>query len=134
VEIEERDGPNLFLFAEVETDGGRDILRAAEMTGTPLLRRLYLEHASTSSTTATCSVRVGPRFSGRTPLDSRRYSMGARRSRFRTTCASRKNLTPTSMTGRSRTLSAIFVRSRVPRAGQEPRQTLSSRCSSAILI
>lgn len=35
----------LFTFAEVETDGGRDILRAAEMTPDPLLRRLYLEHA-----------------------------------------------------------------------------------------
>src|SRR3954467_5138325 len=32
-------------FAEVETDGGRDILRAAELTPDPLLRRLYLEHA-----------------------------------------------------------------------------------------
>jgi rubrerythrin len=35
----------LLLFAEVETDGGRDILRAAEVTPDPLLRRLYLEHA-----------------------------------------------------------------------------------------
>src|ERR1700704_948373 len=35
----------LLTFAEVETDGGRDILRAAEMTPDPLLRRLYLEHA-----------------------------------------------------------------------------------------
>jgi len=35
----------LLLFAEVETDGGRDILRAAELTPDPLLRRLYLEHA-----------------------------------------------------------------------------------------
>jgi hypothetical protein len=35
----------LLLFAEVETDGGRDILRAAEVTADPLLRRLYLEHA-----------------------------------------------------------------------------------------
>ena len=33
----------LLTFAEVETDGGRDILRAAEMTPDPLLRRLYLE-------------------------------------------------------------------------------------------
>jgi hypothetical protein len=32
-------------FAEVETDGGRDILRAAEVTPDPLLRRLYIEHA-----------------------------------------------------------------------------------------
>jgi hypothetical protein len=35
----------LALFGEVETDGGRDILRAAEVTPDPLLRRLYLEHA-----------------------------------------------------------------------------------------
>jgi len=35
----------LSTFAEVETDGGRDILRAAELTPDPLLRRLYLEHA-----------------------------------------------------------------------------------------
>jgi hypothetical protein len=35
----------LLLFGEVETDGGRDILRAAEITPDPLLRRLYLEHA-----------------------------------------------------------------------------------------
>src|SRR5262252_7789286 len=34
----------LLAFAEVETDGGRDILRAAELTPDPLLRRLYLEH------------------------------------------------------------------------------------------
>src|SRR3954468_20609965 len=35
----------LLMFAEVETDGGRDILRAAGVTPDPLLRRLYLEHA-----------------------------------------------------------------------------------------
>ena len=35
----------LIAFAEVEGDGGRDILRAAEVTSDPLLRRLYLEHA-----------------------------------------------------------------------------------------
>jgi bacterioferritin (cytochrome b1) len=35
----------LLSFAEVETDGGRDILRAAEVTTDPLLRRLYLAHA-----------------------------------------------------------------------------------------
>jgi hypothetical protein len=35
----------LFRFSETETDGGRDILRAAEFTSDPLLRRLYLEHA-----------------------------------------------------------------------------------------
>ena len=35
----------LIAFAEVEGDGGRDILRAAEVTPDPLLRRLYLAHA-----------------------------------------------------------------------------------------
>jgi hypothetical protein len=35
----------LLAFAEVETDGGRDILRASELTPDPLLRRLYLAHA-----------------------------------------------------------------------------------------
>src|SRR5881628_1911555 len=35
----------LLAFAEVEGDGGRDILRAAELTPDPLLRRLYLAHA-----------------------------------------------------------------------------------------
>jgi hypothetical protein len=35
----------LLAFSEVETDGGRDILRASELTRDPLLRRLYLEHA-----------------------------------------------------------------------------------------
>ncbi|MFL6246881.1 MAG: ferritin-like domain-containing protein [Thermoanaerobaculia bacterium] len=32
-------------FGETEIDGGRDILRAAELTPDPLLRRLYLLHA-----------------------------------------------------------------------------------------
>ena len=35
----------LIRFGETETDGGRDILRAAEVTADPLLRRLYLVHA-----------------------------------------------------------------------------------------
>jgi hypothetical protein len=35
----------LIAFGEVEGDGGRDILRAAELTSDPLLRRLYLAHA-----------------------------------------------------------------------------------------
>src|SRR5438128_3841827 len=36
----------LLRFSETETDGGRDLLRAAELTSDPLLRRLYLLHAS----------------------------------------------------------------------------------------
>src|SRR5215467_8448255 len=35
----------LLAFAKVEGDGGRDIIRAAEVTPDPLLRRLYLAHA-----------------------------------------------------------------------------------------
>lgn len=41
----ERRVQKLLRFGETETDGGRDILRAAEATSDPLLRRLYLEHA-----------------------------------------------------------------------------------------
>ncbi len=36
----------LLRFAETEADGGRDLSRAAELTHDPLLRRLYLRHAS----------------------------------------------------------------------------------------
>jgi hypothetical protein len=36
----------LLRFSETETDGGRDLLRAAELTSDPLLRRLYLLHAT----------------------------------------------------------------------------------------
>jgi ferritin-like protein len=36
----------LLRFGETETDGGRDLLRAAELTSDPLLRRLYLVHAT----------------------------------------------------------------------------------------
>lgn len=35
----------LLRFAETEAEGGRDIARAAELTGDALLRRLYLRHA-----------------------------------------------------------------------------------------
>src|ERR1051326_4376203 len=35
----------LLAFAQTEEDGGRDLLRAAELTCDPLLRRLYLKHA-----------------------------------------------------------------------------------------
>ena len=35
----------LLRFGETEIDGGRDILRAAELTGDPRLRRLYMLHA-----------------------------------------------------------------------------------------
>src|SRR6267143_790108 len=36
----------LLRFGETETDGGRDLLRAAEVTSDPVLRRLYLVHAT----------------------------------------------------------------------------------------
>jgi hypothetical protein len=35
----------LLRFAEIEADGGRDLARAAELTGDPRLRRLYFRHA-----------------------------------------------------------------------------------------
>ena len=37
-----RRGLRLLRFAEVEADGGRDLVRAAELTADPRLRRLYL--------------------------------------------------------------------------------------------
>jgi rubrerythrin len=40
-----RRAQNLLRFAEVEADGGRDLVRAAEVTADPLLRRLFLKHA-----------------------------------------------------------------------------------------
>lgn len=40
-----RRGLRLLRFAEVEADGGRDLVRAAELTGDPRLRKLYLRHA-----------------------------------------------------------------------------------------
>jgi hypothetical protein len=43
---ESRRVQKLIRFGETETDGGRDLLRAAEVTGDPLLRRLYLVHAT----------------------------------------------------------------------------------------
>jgi hypothetical protein len=41
----QRRAQKLRRFGATETDGGRDILRAAEETPDPLLRRLYLVHA-----------------------------------------------------------------------------------------
>jgi rubrerythrin len=37
---------NLLRFAETEADGGRDLIRAAELTHDPILRRLLIRHAS----------------------------------------------------------------------------------------
>lgn len=36
---------NLLRFAEIEADGGRDLVRAAEKTRDPILRRLFIFHA-----------------------------------------------------------------------------------------
>ena len=41
----QRRARTLLRFAEVEADGGRDLVRAAEVTRDPLLRRLFLKHA-----------------------------------------------------------------------------------------
>lgn len=43
---DERRVQKLLRFSDTETDGGRDLLRAAELTSDPLLRRLYLVHAA----------------------------------------------------------------------------------------
>jgi hypothetical protein len=40
-----RRGLRLVRFAEVEAEGGRDLARAAELTGDARLRRLYIRHA-----------------------------------------------------------------------------------------
>jgi hypothetical protein len=40
-----RRGAKLLSFARTESEGGRDLSRAAELTRDPLLRRLYLRHA-----------------------------------------------------------------------------------------
>lgn len=44
-----RRGRKLLGFAEVEADGGRDLVRAAELTSDPVLRKLFLVHASDES-------------------------------------------------------------------------------------
>ena len=41
----QRRARKLLRFGETETDGGRDLVRASELTPDALLRRLYLEHA-----------------------------------------------------------------------------------------
>jgi len=41
----ERCARKLFTFAETEADGGRDLVRAAELTEDPTLRRLFIVHA-----------------------------------------------------------------------------------------
>ena len=41
----ERRARKLLNFAEIEADGGRDLVRAAELTGDSTLRRLYTIHA-----------------------------------------------------------------------------------------
>lgn len=41
----DRRARKLLRFAETESDGGRQLARAAEVTGDPLLRRLFLRHS-----------------------------------------------------------------------------------------
>ena len=57
----------LLAFGEVEADGGRDILRAAEVTPDPLLRRLYLEHAIDELHHGICSASAARRCCARVP-------------------------------------------------------------------
>jgi hypothetical protein len=49
----ERRGRKLLNFAETEADGGRDLVRAAELTRDPTLRRLYMVHAADEDRHAT---------------------------------------------------------------------------------
>jgi hypothetical protein len=42
----DRRARKLLNFAEIEEDGGRDLVRAAELTQDPILRRLYIVHAA----------------------------------------------------------------------------------------
>lgn len=42
----ERCARKLFSFADTEADGGRDLVRAAELTQDPTLRRLFMVHAA----------------------------------------------------------------------------------------
>jgi hypothetical protein len=42
----ERCARKLFSFADTEADGGRDLIRAAELTQDPTLRRLFTVHAA----------------------------------------------------------------------------------------
>src|SRR5882762_11215688 len=42
----ERRARKLLNLAETEADGGRDLVRAAELTQDPTLRRLYMVHAA----------------------------------------------------------------------------------------
>jgi rubrerythrin len=62
---------NLLRFAETEADGGRDLLRAAELTGDPILRRLLIHHASDEKRHAELFRRRGVALLGELPRDSR---------------------------------------------------------------
>ena len=68
----------LLIFGEVETDGGRDILRASEVTPDPLLRRLYLEHAIDELHHGVLFKERGEAFCGSDPRGRTRCSAGIR--------------------------------------------------------
>jgi rubrerythrin len=65
-----RRGLNLLRFAAVEADGGRDLVRAAELTPDPVLRRLFLKHAADEQRHAELFRRRGLALLA--PLDARR--------------------------------------------------------------
>lgn len=62
---------NLLRFAETEADGGRDIVRAAELTTDPLLRRLFIFHARDEQRHAELFRRRGTDILLSLPLDAR---------------------------------------------------------------
>jgi hypothetical protein len=65
----------LFDFAETESDGGRDLIRAAELTKDPLLRRLFMVHALDEERHATLfrtqATALSRSLEGRSPPPSR---------------------------------------------------------------
>jgi hypothetical protein len=74
----------LMTFAATESDGGRDLSRAAELTADPLLRRLYLRHAADEQRHAGLFVARGRTIlaglgrGGRAPLEANWIAPGER--------------------------------------------------------
>jgi hypothetical protein len=64
-------------FGETEIDGGRDILRAAELTPDPLLRRLYMLHAIDEHRHGVLFRRRAAMLTRELPADSRPAADGA---------------------------------------------------------
>lgn len=72
----ERRARKLLEFAEVEADGGRDLVRAAELTRDPVLRRRFLAHARDEARHAELFRARGIALSAAHPPDANRISAG----------------------------------------------------------